>query len=49
VCPPDSIFLDNLHLSIDDQTCTRCGRCLLVCPVEALSMAEATREHAQPL
>ena len=38
VCPPDSIFLDNTHLSIDHDTCTRCERCTHVCPVYALAM-----------
>lgn len=28
------------HLIIDTDTCTRCGECLPVCPVDALSLKE---------
>ncbi len=41
VCPPDSIFLENAHLSIDHETCTRCERCIAMCPVHALHKAPA--------
>ncbi len=40
VCPPDSIFLENAFLHIDEETCTLCERCTNMCPVHALSMVE---------
>ena len=36
-CPPDSIYLRNGALTIDERTCTGCERCARVCPVGALS------------
>ena len=36
-CPPDSIYLRNGALTIDERTCTGCARCARVCPVGALS------------
>ncbi len=47
VCPPDSIFLENAFLRIDEETCTLCERCTNMCPVHALSMVE--KEHATSL
>ena len=38
VCPPDSLFLEQLHLSVDHDTCTRCDRCTGMCPVHALTL-----------
>ncbi len=50
-CPPDSIYLRNGALIIDERTCTGCARCARVCPVGALSARPAAalnglNEHA---
>lgn len=38
VCPPDALFLQDMHLRVDDAVCTRCDRCTGMCPVHALTM-----------
>ena len=38
VCPPDALFLNNIHLTVDQDTCTSCERCVVMCPVHALSL-----------
>jgi ferredoxin len=40
VCPPDSLFLTNVHLKVDHNTCTVCERCIRVCPVHAISLTK---------
>lgn len=38
VCPPDSLFLRDIHLTVDHTICTRCDRCAAICPVHALAL-----------
>ena len=40
VCPPDSLFLLDYHLTVNQETCTSCERCVKLCPVQALSLVE---------
>ncbi|MBI5670568.1 MAG: 4Fe-4S dicluster domain-containing protein [Chloroflexi bacterium] len=45
VCPPDALFLHDLHLTVNHQTCTRCDRCPAMCPVHALALVPQETPH----
>jgi NAD-dependent dihydropyrimidine dehydrogenase PreA subunit len=46
VCPPDCLFLAGLTLTVDQNTCTACNRCVAICPVKALALTAAESVRA---
>ncbi len=39
-CPANAIFLRSTHLNISEESCTSCERCLLACPMHALTIVD---------
>jgi ferredoxin len=38
LCPPEAIHLELNVLTVDDESCTGCEKCVAPCPVGALAM-----------
>jgi Fe-S-cluster-containing hydrogenase component 2 len=38
VCPENSIITDGNEFQIDNWSCTKCGLCIEVCPVDAIKI-----------
>lgn len=36
VCPEDAIFLKEAEISISEELCTNCRKCVWSCPIEVL-------------
>lgn len=41
VCPEGAVLTDGKEYAIDEWSCTRCGLCIEVCPVDAVKESES--------
>lgn len=47
ICPENSIITDGQEYAIDSWSCTQCGLCIEVCPVNCIKFTSVDNRQAQ--
>ena len=47
ICPEDSIITNGKDYAIDSWSCTLCGICIEVCPVDCIKLTDSTHQETR--